>query len=166
MQDEGGRLNLQPSPWPFRALGNEDGAARGLHPTMQSRASEVLGSFQNWAEGTPFEVSSFSTWAIHQLQALVEPVVDPVDYVQLSFLPRGAAVTRIQHDSAESLRDPVSSEDLDYCLDQLPYKSTQGPDRFPFELLKGAPDAFKETLGRLLNSALVRWSSVDPRVRA
>jgi hypothetical protein len=32
---------------------------------MQSRASEALSSFQNWAEGTPFEVSSFSTWAIH-----------------------------------------------------------------------------------------------------
>jgi hypothetical protein len=25
----------------------------GLHPTMQSRASEALSSFQNWAEGTP-----------------------------------------------------------------------------------------------------------------
>jgi hypothetical protein len=32
---------------------------------MKSRDSEALSSFQNWAEGTPLEVSSFSTWAIH-----------------------------------------------------------------------------------------------------
>ena len=92
--------------------------------------------------------------------SFVEPIVNPADYVQLSFLPRGAAVTRIPLDSVESLLDPISSDDLDYCLCQSPYNSAQGPDRLPFELLKGAPDAFKETLWECLNSILAEGA--DP----
>ena len=94
-----------------------------------------------------------STWC-SVCSSFVEPVVDSADYCQLSFLPRGAAVTRIPHDSAESLRDPISSENLDYCLGQSPYNSSAGPDRLPYEFLKGAPDAFKETLRECLNSIL------------
>ena len=65
-------------------------------------------------------------------------------------------MTRIQHDSKESLRAPISSEDLDYCLGQLPTgtNSAAGPDRLPYELLKGAPYAFKETLRECLNCIL------------
>ncbi len=94
-----------------------------------------------------------STWC-SICSTFVDPVVDPIDYCQLSFLPRGAAVTRIPLDSEESLRAPISSDDLDYYLGQSPNNSAAGPDRLPYELLKGAPLAFKETLRECLNSIL------------
>jgi hypothetical protein len=94
-----------------------------------------------------------STWC-SVCSAFVHPGVDPIDYCQLSLMPRGAAVTRIPHDSKGLLRAPISSDDLDYCLGQLPNNSAAGPDRLPYELLKGAPDAFKETLRQSLNCIL------------
>jgi hypothetical protein len=60
-----------------------------------------------------------STWC-SVCSAFVHPVVNPIDYCQLSFMPRGAAVMRIPHDSKESLLAPISSDDLDYCLGQSP----------------------------------------------
>ena len=98
-------------------------------------------------------VRHMSTWC-SVCSAFVVPVVDPADYSQLSFLPRGAAVIRIPTDSAESLRSPISCDDLNYCLGQSPYGRAPGPDHLPYELLKGAPDQLKETLRECLNSIL------------
>ena len=47
-------------------------------------------------------------------------MVDRGDYARLAFLPSGAVVARVPPDSTESLRRPISTEDLKYGLQQLP----------------------------------------------
>jgi hypothetical protein len=64
---------------------------------------------------------SVSIWCL-SCSTFVAPAIDPVDYAGLPFLPGGAAVARIPHDSAETLRGPVSEEDLEFGLGQLPNK--------------------------------------------
>ena len=51
---------------------------------------------------------------------MVEPVVDAVAYEHLLFMPASAVIPRIPSTAQESLRDPVSAEDLAYLLVQLP----------------------------------------------
>ena len=68
----------------------------------------------------------------------VELVVDRGDYARLAFLPSGAVVARVPPDSTESLRGPISTEDLEYGLQQLPNGKAPDDSGLPYELLKGA----------------------------
>ena len=81
--------------------------------------------------------NSISTWCIG-CSAYVEPVVDRGDYARLAFLPSGAVVVRVPPDSTESLRGPISTEDQEYGLQQLPNGKVPGDSCLPYEMLKGA----------------------------
>ena len=96
---------------------------------------------------------SISTWCIG-CSAYVEPVVDRGDYARLAFLPSGAVVARVPPDSTESLRGPISTEDLEYGLQQLPNGRAPDDSGLPYELLKGATERMKQVIHACLNSIL------------
>ncbi len=52
----------------------------------------------------------------------VEPVVDPIDYDMLAFLPDGFPVPSVPPNSDETLRGPIVLDDFDFFVGQLPNK--------------------------------------------
>ena len=77
-------------------------------------------------------------------------------------MPRHAEISRVPHDSCETLRDPVASDDYDYLPGQLLNRLARGPDAFPDELWKGAPDSLKCILLDCANAILRGDSPLIP----
>ena len=98
-------------------------------------------------------IRSLSTWCT-VCSAYVEPAVDPGEYTRMEFMPLGAVFTQIPQDSTESLRGPISEEDLEFGLQQLPNGKAPDESGIPYELLKQAPDGMKKTIRVCLNQIL------------
>ena len=96
---------------------------------------------------------SISTWCI-DCSAYVEPVVDRGDYARLASLPSGAVLARIPPDSTELLSGPISTEDQEYGLQELPNGKAPNDSGLSYEMLKGATVQMKQFIRACLNSIL------------
>ena len=96
-------------------------------------------------------IRSVCTFWLDCKQAL-EPVVDSIAYNSLGFMPRNTEIPRVPHDSGETLRDPVASDDYDSLLSQLLNGLAPGPDAIPYELWNGSPDVSKCILLDCINA--------------
>ena len=94
---------------------------------------------------------SISTWCI-DCSAYVEPVVDRGDYARLASLPSGAVLARIPPDSTELLSGPISTEDQEYGLQELPNGKAPNDSGLSYEMLKGATVQMKQVIRACLNS--------------
>ena len=99
------------------------------------------------------------TWCI-KCKVTVEPVVDPIDYDGLAFLPASCVVPSVPFDADEMLCGPISSEDFDFFVGQLPNK--KAAVGLPYELLKAAPAALKQALLACINAILERAANPPP----
>ena len=126
-------------------LALEGTAKKSLCPSCRGSALLPVSVQRNGAR-------TMSTWC-QDCCGMVVPVVDAVEYEHLLFMPASAVIPRIPSAAQESLRDPVSAEDLEFLLGQLPNGKAA---EIPYELWKRAPEAIKECLRECLNEILVQ----------
>ena len=95
------------------ALSTEAAAKRGVCPGCLDHTSLFRVSVER--DGT----RAVETWCMNCKEA-VEPVVDPIDYDLLAFLPTCLVVPSAPSDSDATLRGPISLDDFDFFVGQLP----------------------------------------------
>ena len=97
---------------------------------------------------------TMSTWC-QDCFGRVESVVDAVVYEpeHLLLMPTSVVIPRIPSNAQEQLRDPVSAEDLEYLLGQLP--NGKAPE-IPYDLWKRAQKSVNECLRQRIDERLVQ----------
>jgi len=96
---------------------------------------------------------SMSTWCL-RCKEVVEPAIDPIEYDGLPFLPPSCEIPSVPLSSEETLRGPISAEDFDFFLGQLPRK--RAAEGIPYELWQSAPAPLKQPLLACINAILTR----------
>jgi len=97
-----------------------------------------------------------STWC-RTCSAYREPVIDPLLWADIPFCLSG--IPRVPPDSGETLRGPITEDDFQYFVGQLP-NNKASPDMLCNELVRHAPEEFKETILLCLNRILVEGAAL------
>mmetsp|Transcript_37221 Transcript_37221/g.99058 ORF Transcript_37221/g.99058 Transcript_37221/m.99058 type:complete len:2324 (+) Transcript_37221:2749-9720(+) len=91
------------------------------------------------------------TWCV-SCAASTPTVVDPADYAKVPW--EFKKLPRIPPTAKETLRSPITMEDLDFYLQHLPDNRAPGPDGLPYELLKHAPCLLRKAVRTCINAIL------------
>ena len=136
------------------ALASEAAAKKGVCPGCLC-TSDFLFPVSAERDGT----RSVETWCLKCKQT-VQPVVDALEYDWLAFLPAGFEAPSVPLDTEATLRGPISPDDFDFFIGQLPNK--KAADGLPYELWKGAPALLKQALLDCINAILERKANPPP----
>ena len=102
---------------------------------------------------------STETWCLH-CKETIQPVIDPAEYDRLAFLPASCEIPSVPLAAAETLRGPISLDDFDFFIGQLPNK--RAAEGLPYEMWKGAPLPMKQALLDCLNAILEGQAAPPP----
>lgn len=98
------------------------------------------------------------TWCV-KCETSTTPRIDSADYAELPWEIKN--LPKVPSDARESLRAPITMNDLDFYLQHLPDNRAPGPDGLPYELLKHAPCLLRNAVRACIN-AILSGSRIPP----